>query len=211
MDIDSDVDGRLAQQFGCLGTVDRDILVNQFQQILGPYVNLSPESCRFFLDMNNWYKETGVKQKFFKYIVRFVFRNLQAALGSYYDYNAQDQLRLPNMIFVKDVTIGEGESVPPNTKFLKTWRLKNSGDEIWPDGCMLRYIGGEIQAETDSTVVKSVQPLECVDVSIEMTSPSSKGVYCSRWQMNAPNGIPFGGSFIIVFLFLHIKLFVSLF
>lgn len=55
MDIDGDVDGRLAQQFGCMGTVDHEILVNQFQQILGPFVNLSAESCRFFLDMNNWY------------------------------------------------------------------------------------------------------------------------------------------------------------
>lgn len=31
------------------------------------------------------------------------------------------------MSFVKDVTIGEGESVPPDTPFTKTWRIQNTG------------------------------------------------------------------------------------
>ena len=31
------------------------------------------------------------------------------------------------MSLVKDVTIGEGEEVPPATKFIKTWKLQNSG------------------------------------------------------------------------------------
>lgn len=31
------------------------------------------------------------------------------------------------MSFVKDVTIGEGESVPPDTTFTKTWRIQNTG------------------------------------------------------------------------------------
>jgi len=36
-------------------------------------------------------------------------------------------MKVPQMSFVKDITIGEGESVTPNTKFTKTWRLQNSG------------------------------------------------------------------------------------
>ena len=31
------------------------------------------------------------------------------------------------MTFIRDVTIGEGESVPPNTTFVKTWRIQNNG------------------------------------------------------------------------------------
>lgn len=31
------------------------------------------------------------------------------------------------MEFIQDITIGEGEAVPPNTSFVKTWRLKNNG------------------------------------------------------------------------------------
>ena len=46
---------------------------------------------------------------------------------------------LPSMTFVRDVTIGEGESVPPLTDFTKTWTVMNSGKEPWPEGlyCIL--------------------------------------------------------------------------
>ena len=58
-------------------------------------------------------------------------RNLQAAIGSYYDIEANLPVqRLPSMVFVKDVTIGEGESVPPCTEYTKTWRVRNPGKTI---------------------------------------------------------------------------------
>lgn len=34
------------------------------------------------------------------------------------------------MAFIRDVTIGEGESVPPNTTFVKTWRIQNNGKNL---------------------------------------------------------------------------------
>lgn len=43
------------------------------------------------------------------------FRNLQAAIGCYFDFNA-GQIKLPLMQVMGDVTVGEGESVTPNTK-----------------------------------------------------------------------------------------------
>ncbi|EEC01845.1 chromosome 6 open reading frame 106, isoform A, putative [Ixodes scapularis] len=52
MDIDSDLDLNLLQQFSCLGTTDRDVLVCQLQKVLG--YQLNPAGCAFFLDMNNW-------------------------------------------------------------------------------------------------------------------------------------------------------------
>jgi hypothetical protein len=55
-------------------------------------------------------------------------RNLQAAICAYYDYE-QPSIKIPQMAFVQDVTIGEGESVPPNTPFVKTWRIKNCGKD----------------------------------------------------------------------------------
>ncbi len=57
-----------------------------------------------------------------------IFRNLQAAVCAYYDLE-QPTVRLPCMAFVQDITIGEGESIPPNTEFIKTWRIQNSGNK----------------------------------------------------------------------------------
>jgi hypothetical protein len=34
------------------------------------------------------------------------------------------------MTLIKDVTIGDGEAVPPKTAFVKTWRIQNSGIKI---------------------------------------------------------------------------------
>lgn len=34
------------------------------------------------------------------------------------------------MSLAGDVTIGEGESIPPNTSFTKTWRLQNTGEQM---------------------------------------------------------------------------------
>lgn len=56
----------------------------------------------------------------------FCFRNLQAAIGAYYDFESPN-INAPGMSLVKDVTIGEGESVPPDTLFTKTWRIQNTG------------------------------------------------------------------------------------
>lgn len=53
-------------------------------------------------------------------------RNLQAAIGAYYDFESPN-INAPSMSFVEDVTIGEGESVPPDTPFTKTWRIQNTG------------------------------------------------------------------------------------
>ena len=54
-------------------------------------------------------------------------RNLQAAIGAYYDFESPN-VNTPSMSFVEDVTIGEGESVPPDTPFTKTWRIQNTGE-----------------------------------------------------------------------------------
>lgn len=56
----------------------------------------------------------------------FCLRNLQAAIGAYYDFESPN-ISAPCMSFVRDVTIGEGESVPPDTPFTKTWRIQNTG------------------------------------------------------------------------------------
>ena len=50
-----------------------------------------------------------------------MFRNLQASLNAWFEYGGA--VSLPRAQFVGDVTIGEGESVPPNTEFTKTWRI----------------------------------------------------------------------------------------
>ncbi|KRZ03495.1 Uncharacterized protein T11_17852 [Trichinella zimbabwensis] len=172
MDIDSDVDGKLAQELRCLGTSDHDALVQHFIEIVGSDCNLEPETYRNLLDMNNW--------------------NLQAALGTFYDYRMRDQISIPSMTFIRDETVGEGESIPPNTSFVKVWRVANSGSKPWPPGCMLRLVHSEFYIENRIMEVKALQPGEEADISVTMVSPAAAGVYQSRWKMATNSGYPFG-------------------
>lgn len=53
MDVDEEMEVGLVQQFSCLGTTDKDVLVAQLQKLVGPQLNAT--AAQFFLDMNNWY------------------------------------------------------------------------------------------------------------------------------------------------------------
>ncbi|XP_064603000.1 protein ILRUN-like isoform X2 [Liolophura sinensis] len=169
MDVDSDIDAKLLQQFSSMGTTDREVLISEFQKLLGNQLN--PTGCAFFLDMNNW--------------------NLQAAVCSYYDFE-QPNVRIPLMTFIKDVTIGDGESIPPNTRFIKTWRVQNSGAESWPPGCCLKFCNGDQLGTRDRVMVEALQPGQSTDISVEMTSPCGTGVYQGQWRMSTAIGMFFG-------------------
>ena len=52
MDVDNDLEGSLLQQFSSMGTTDKEVLIAEFQKLLGNQLN--PAGCAFFLDMNNW-------------------------------------------------------------------------------------------------------------------------------------------------------------
>lgn len=52
VDTDGDIDARLLQLFSSLGTTDKDVLIGEFQRLIGNQLN--PTSCAFFLDMTNW-------------------------------------------------------------------------------------------------------------------------------------------------------------
>ena len=53
-----------------------------------------------------------------------IYRNLQAAVGAYYDFYGP--VTIPTMT-AKDVTLSPGQRVPPNTALSKIWRVTNTG------------------------------------------------------------------------------------
>ncbi|XP_063064684.1 protein ILRUN [Engraulis encrasicolus] len=167
--MDIDLDPELMQKFSCMGTTDKDILITEFQRLLG--FQLNPAGCAFFLDMTNW--------------------NLQAAIGAYYDFESPN-ITAPSMSFVEDVTIGEGESVPPDTPFTKTWRIQNTGAESWPPGVCLKYVGGDQFGHVNIVMVRSLDPQEISDVSVQMRSPATPGMYQGQWRMCTATGLFYG-------------------
>uniref|UniRef100_A0A8D2B269 Nbr1 FW domain-containing protein n=1 Tax=Sciurus vulgaris TaxID=55149 RepID=A0A8D2B269_SCIVU len=154
--MDVDLDPELMQKFSCLGTTDKDVLISEFQRLLG--FQLNPAG---------------------------------SAIGAYYDFESPN-ISVPSMSFVEDVTIGEGESIPPDTQFIKTWRIQNSGAEAWPPGVCLKYVGGDQFGHVNMVMVRSLEPQEIADVSVQMCSPSRAGMYQGQWRMCTATGLYYG-------------------
>lgn len=82
----------------------------------------------------------------------------------------------------------ETSSVYPGTKIIKAWRMKNDGNEPWPENCRLVFVGGDlIGAPPNGIEVPSVKPGETIDIAVPFYAPDEPGRYTSNWRMYAPN------------------------
>lgn len=152
-----------------MGTTEHATLVEQFVSVV-PTADRT--TAQFYLEANNW--------------------TLQAAIASFFEnggMNVQVSQRNPQAEFVSDITIGEGESVPPNTHFIKTWRLRNSGAEPWPASSHLVYLNGDRMHADSAVAVPPLAPGEVADVSVDMISPEDPGLYASSWRLCYNEGI----------------------
>ena len=67
------------------------------------------------------------------------------------------------------------------------------GTETWPPGCSLKFCAGDNMSHVDRVMVDTLEPGQMTDVSIQMVSPATKGVYQGQWRMSTPTGVAFGG------------------
>ncbi len=87
--------------------------------------------------------------------------------------------------FVTDVTIPDGEELQPNESFTKTWRLKNDGSCTWTSSYALIFNSGDSMGGPASQQLTSgtVAPGATMDVSVNLTAPSSPGTYKGYWKL----------------------------
>ncbi|MBU0490215.1 MAG: peptidoglycan DD-metalloendopeptidase family protein [Chloroflexi bacterium] len=98
-----------------------------------------------------------------------------------------------NAAFVSDITLPDGSVVSPGQSLVKTWRLRNNGTSTWGTGYQLTFIGGDqIGAPGSVSLPQSVARGETVDISVNMTAPSSGGNYQGNWRMRNAQGVYFG-------------------
>ncbi len=113
-----DLDQDFLTKFSCMGTQDKDVLISELHSIL----EISRNDCAFFLEMSNWWVGTPTRNNNLQdYLLHK--RNLQAAVGAYCDF-CGNNVTLPQMSVVDETPVC---TVPPNSNFTKTWKLKNSG------------------------------------------------------------------------------------
>ncbi len=95
--------------------------------------------------------------------------------------------------YVSDVSIPDGTTLQPGAQFTKTWRLKNVGTCAWSTSYQLAFFSGDqMGAPSTANFPKNVAVGETVDISINMTAPSTAGAYRGYWMFKNANGAFFG-------------------
>lgn len=95
--------------------------------------------------------------------------------------------------FVTDVTIPDGTVLNGGQTFTKTWRLKNVGTCTWTPSYSVAFVGGNpMGAPASISLSNNVVPNQTVDISVNMTAPTTPGVYEGYWMLRNPTGGFFG-------------------
>ena len=95
--------------------------------------------------------------------------------------------------FVSDISIPDGTLLSANQRFTKTWRLKNIGTCTWTREYGVAFIDGNAMGAPAVVYLPvSVAPGETVDISLELTAPSTPGSYRGNWKLRNARGVIFG-------------------
>jgi hypothetical protein len=91
-----------------------------------------------------------------------------------------------------DVTIPDGTPMTANQEFVKTWKIKNTGNCSWGAGYGLVYSYGERMSGDPVALTAAVLPGQEVEISVNFKAPGKIGEYTSAWQMANDKGFTFG-------------------
>jgi hypothetical protein len=98
--------------------------------------------------------------------------------------------------YVEDVTVPDGQLMLPNTQFIKTWRVQNTGTCSWGPGSglqNLQFVGGNPLGAPNLVPIPNAIPAGATaDLSIQMTAPAQPGSYKSNWKLRADDGTLIG-------------------
>ena len=96
-------------------------------------------------------------------------------------------------VFVSDVTVIDGSVMTPGQEFLKTWKVRNTGDCTWGAGYSIISGGyNDRMSGVPAALATTVIPNQEVDVSVQFKAPATTGEYLSAWRMANPSGYAFG-------------------
>jgi hypothetical protein len=121
---------------------------------------------------------------------------LHNAAGKPFDYGMYAEIQVPESPppvtklsearYVADMTIPDGTVIQPGDTFVKTWRIRNSGETTWGTGYTLAFFGDEQMGAPDSVPLPAARPGDVVDVSVTLRAPEAAGVHRTTWKARDP-------------------------
>ncbi|GAB4415977.1 MAG: hypothetical protein Kow00106_11510 [Anaerolineae bacterium] len=123
---------------------------------------------------------------------------LANAAGKVFDHEQYAEIQVPRVVspvarldelrFVADVTVPDESVMEAGRTFVKTWRVRNSGETAWGAGYELAFFGDEQMGGPASVPLPPAQPGDVVEVSVTLTAPQTPGLHRSTWKPRNPHG-----------------------
>jgi len=107
-----------------------------------------------------------------------------------------------HMSFIEDVTIPTNTYLSTGSNFTKIWRVLNDGSCDWV-GYELVHISGSLLSASSPQALALVNAGHTVDISVEMTAPTSPGTYSAIWRTRDPDGVLFGPELTLTIIVSH--------
>jgi hypothetical protein len=103
-----------------------------------------------------------------------------------------------NAVYVTDVTIPDGTTIPAGQSFTKTWQVRNIGSCAWTATYQLTFVSGDSLGGKSTPINKVVNPGETADISVILTSTSATGTITGTWKLANDKAQQFGDSLTVV-------------
>nr|XP_010967238.1 next to BRCA1 gene 1 protein isoform X2 [Camelus bactrianus] len=86
-----------------------------------------------------------------------------------------------------DENLPDGTHLQPGTKFIKHWRMKNTGNVKWSTDTKLKFMWGNLtlaSTEKKDVLVPCLKAGHVGVVSVEFVAPALEGTYTSHWRLS---------------------------
>ncbi len=101
--------------------------------------------------------------------------------------------------FLEDITIPDQMKVERGSNFTKTWLVRNTGTCSWTPAYQIRFAGGNPLSWSQPNLIEVVPADEVTEISVDIVSPETAGIYQAWWQLIDENEEPFGSFYYVLF------------
>ena len=118
--------------------------------------------------------------------------------GLFFEYEQYAEILVPRPMkpktqlnearFVADVTFPDETVVQPGQRFVKTWRIRNTGTTTWGEGYRLAFFSDSKMGGPNSVPLPPANPGDTVEVSVPLVAPARSGLHRSTWKPHDPKG-----------------------
>lgn len=90
-------------------------------------------------------------------------------------------------LFVEDVTYPDHTRLKAGERFIKTWKLQNTGTCTWT-GYTVAFVSGDRLEAPDSVPVPETEAKADVEVSVDLVAPEEEGNYTGNFELRDAQG-----------------------